>query len=127
KLYDFITLSVISILHLHVHIEGIACVQFCGGELQVAVFKLRIAQAIAEGIKRFPVEVPERTVPHRIVFKRWQLLDTFVEGHGQAASWIVFSRKSLSNRSSAFFSGIPGIEDCIRMLRSPVYRKRAAV
>src|SRR4029077_5552134 len=96
-------------------------------QLHAAVFEGRVTQSMPESVERFASEVAIRTVLHGVVFEVGQLLDAFVEGDGQPSSRIVDSGQRLSDRGSAFFAGVPGIDDGVGMIVGPIHGQGAAV
>src|SRR6266404_833110 len=79
QLHDFVTFALAHVPYIRVHAQGVARLQIRCGELQIAVLKFRITEAIAEGIKGLAFKIAVSPVLHRVVFKNGQLLDALVK------------------------------------------------
>ncbi len=96
-------------------------------EREPAVLECRIAESVAEGPQRLAFEVAVGPVRHRVVLEVGQLVHVLVERHGQPACGIVFAAQGLGDRRAAFFAGVPGFQNRVRMRVYPVDRQCAAV
>ena len=75
-----IPFSLAAVLHVDIDAKGIARIQRGCRQLEIAVFEFRVAEPVAERIKRLPIEISIGAVLHGIVFERGKLLDTLIEG-----------------------------------------------
>src|SRR6185312_899604 len=104
KFSNLVSILVARVLHIGIHNERIARDYVVGGKLQVAVFKLRIAQPKTKRIQRLALEVAISAVCHCVVFKRRQLIHARVEGHRQTSRWVVRARDGFRNGCSTFLT-----------------------
>src|SRR5437588_10979747 len=93
----------------------------------MAVREFRITQAKSKRVERLSFEVSVSAASHRVVFKKRELIYALVKGYRQPTCRIIGTGKGLGDSASSFFAGVPGIEDCVGMLRCPIHRKCAAV
>lgn len=89
KLRDLISRKLADIRNSHCYVDGIAGAERHFREDEIAIGKVCIAQAIAEGIEWLAGEVPVGTVLHRVVFELRQLVHIFVKRDRQPAGGIV--------------------------------------
>src|SRR5664279_4244569 len=88
-------------------------------ELDPPVLKRGVAQSVSETPKRLARAIAIGTVLERIVSKRRQVARTGVEGNRQSTSWIVGTRQSARDRSSAIHARVPCLNNRYRMFLGP--------
>ena len=88
-------------------------------DLQTAISEFRIAQAIAEGIKRLAGEIAIGAALHAVIVERRQLIHACVKSHRQMPGRIVVARQGLADGGAAFLARIPGIENGIGIAAPP--------
>ena len=94
---------------------------------RIGVGEARVAEAIAERIKRLAFEISIGAVRHRIVAERGQIVDRPVERHRQASGRAEVARDQPRDGFAALAAGIPGFDDGRHMCVGPVHGERAAV
>src|SRR5579871_4277370 len=126
KLHNFVTFALTRIGDRHFRRKRIASLD-CFRKTQSTIRKRRVTQAIAKRVQRLAFEIAISAALHRVVLKRWQLLDSGIESHWKPASGIVLARQRLRDGCSALFARIPGLHDGVHMFVRPVESKGAAV
>src|SRR6185437_3693715 len=81
------------------------------GQRQAAIAERRVTQAVPEWPERLSFEVPVRAALHRIILEVGQLIDVFVERHGQTSRRIALATQRSGNGCSTLLAGIPRLED----------------
>src|SRR5208337_4299088 len=127
KLDNLVTVALAGVLHVSINVERLARLYVFRGKFDLAVGKLRVAEAVTKGIERRAGEVAVCPVRHRIVLKRWKLVDASVKGDREAAGGIIDAGKSLRDGRAALFTGVPRFEYRVGVLFHPVHAEGAAV
>src|SRR5205823_1696835 len=103
KLRDFVAVALACILYGRRH--GDALIRGnARGDLQIAILEFRVAQPVAERVKRLAREPPVRAALHRVILERWKLLQSFVKCDGQLSRWIGIPEKDVGDRRSTFLA-----------------------
>src|SRR5437868_9514690 len=96
-------------------------------DLQIAVGKSRVTQTISKPVEGLAIEIAVGPFRHRVIFECRDLVNRLVERYRQPSTGTDISGERFGNRSSSFSSGVPGFQNCGKMLIGPIYGDRASI